>query len=144
MAETKESTDKPSYHAAGKEDIVGVDRKMFRSNAWEHFGWHKKAIGSSWVVCYIYLRDSPSIPVHVCIAIRQKDISRIEIYRGSPASIYNRTITIVRTDSESCFIWLTGLTTTLHLHLYSSRTHATLPVACRTTESNVFVCQDTA
>ena len=52
MAATKESTDKPSYHAAGKEDIVGVDRKMFRSNAWEHVGWHKKAIGSSWVVCY--------------------------------------------------------------------------------------------
>ena len=53
MAATKESTDKPSYHAVGKEDIVsaGVDRKMFRSNAWEHFGWHKKAIGSSWVVC---------------------------------------------------------------------------------------------
>ena len=44
---TKESTDKPSYHAVGKENIVGVDRKMFRSNAWEHFGWHRKAIGSS-------------------------------------------------------------------------------------------------
>ena len=45
MAATKEPTDKPSYHAVGKEDIVGVDRKMFKSNVWEHFGWHKKRSG---------------------------------------------------------------------------------------------------
>ena len=30
---------------------MAVDRKMFRSDVWEHFGWHRKAIGSSWVVC---------------------------------------------------------------------------------------------
>ena len=46
-----EATDRPSYHAVGKEDIVAVDRKTFRSDVWEHFGWHRKAIGSSWVVC---------------------------------------------------------------------------------------------
>ena len=45
MAATKELTDKPSYNAVGKEDIVGVDRIMFRSNPWDHFGWYKKAIG---------------------------------------------------------------------------------------------------
>ena len=44
MAAKKELTDKPSYHAVDKEDIVGVDRKMLRSNPWDHFGWHKKAI----------------------------------------------------------------------------------------------------
>ena len=51
MAGSKEATDRPSYHAVGKEDIVAVDRKTFRSDVWEHFGWHWKAIGSSWVVC---------------------------------------------------------------------------------------------
>ena len=51
MAGSKEATDRPSYHAVGKEDIVAVDRKTFRSDVWEHFGWHRKAIGSSWVVC---------------------------------------------------------------------------------------------
>ena len=45
MAATKESTDKPSYHAVGKKDIVGVDRRMFRSNAWEHLGGTKKQSG---------------------------------------------------------------------------------------------------
>ena len=47
MAGSKETTDRPSYHAV---DIVAVDRKTFRSDVWEHFGWHRKAIGSSWVV----------------------------------------------------------------------------------------------
>ena len=69
MAATKESTDKPSYQAVGKEDIVGVDRKIFRSNVWGHFGLHNKAIGSSWVVCmgvqkgqqYIQYVASPKI-----------------------------------------------------------------------------------
>ncbi|KAL5470947.1 hypothetical protein EMCRGX_G029009 [Ephydatia muelleri] len=51
MAGSKEATDRPSYHAVGKEDIVAVDRKTFKSDVWEHFGWHRKAIGSSWVVC---------------------------------------------------------------------------------------------
>eukprot|EP00731_Ephydatia_muelleri_P001200 Em0001g1200a len=51
MAGSKEATDRPSYHAVGKEDIVAVDRKTFRSDVWEHYGWHRKAIGSSWVVC---------------------------------------------------------------------------------------------
>ena len=31
---------------------MGVDRKMFKSNVWEHFEWNRKTIGSSWVVCY--------------------------------------------------------------------------------------------
>ena len=30
-----------------------VDRKVFKSTVWEYFGWHKKAIGSCWVVCNI-------------------------------------------------------------------------------------------
>ena len=34
---------------------------------------------------FIHLRDSPSIPVHVCIAICQKNIA---IYRGSPAYMW--------------------------------------------------------
>ena len=38
MAGSKEATDRPSYHAVGKEDIVAVDRKTFRSDVWEH--WH--------------------------------------------------------------------------------------------------------
>ena len=51
MAGSKEATDRPSYHAVGNKDIVAVDRKTFRSDVWEHFGWHRKAIWSSWVVC---------------------------------------------------------------------------------------------
>ena len=45
MAGSKEATDRPSYHAVGKEDIVAVDRKTFRSDVWEHFGWYRKAPG---------------------------------------------------------------------------------------------------
>ena len=48
MAGSKEATDRPSYHAVGKEDIVAVDRKTFRSDVWEHFGWYRKA--PTWVV----------------------------------------------------------------------------------------------
>ena len=46
-AGSKEATDRPSYHAVGKEDIVAVDRKTFRSDVWEHNEWYRKAIGSS-------------------------------------------------------------------------------------------------
>ena len=47
MAASKEPTDKLSYHAVGKENIVGFDRKMFKTNVWEHFEWHRKTIGLS-------------------------------------------------------------------------------------------------
>ena len=46
MAASNKPTDKPSYHAVGKENIVGVDRKMYKSNVLEHFVWHRKTIGS--------------------------------------------------------------------------------------------------
>ena len=34
MVGSKEATDRPSCHAVGKEDIVAVDRKTFRSDVW--------------------------------------------------------------------------------------------------------------
>ena len=38
---------------ATKDEFVCVDRKVYKSSVWQYFGWHKKAIGSCWVVCNI-------------------------------------------------------------------------------------------
>ena len=38
---------------ATKDEFVCVDRKVYKSCVWQYFGWHKKAIGSCWVVCNI-------------------------------------------------------------------------------------------
>ena len=58
MAGSKEATDRPSYHAVGKEDIVAVDRKTFRSNV--HVGTFWVAQESDWVLLGCMQHPLPS------------------------------------------------------------------------------------
>ena len=51
MATTKDNVSQKPTLLATKDDFMRVDRKVFKSTVWEYFGWHKKAIGSCWVVC---------------------------------------------------------------------------------------------
>ena len=48
MATSKDNVSQKPTLLATKDVFMRVDRK---SNVWEYFGWHKKVIGSCWVVC---------------------------------------------------------------------------------------------
>ena len=51
MATTKDNVSQKPTLLATEDDFMRVDCKVFKSTVWEYFGWHKKAIGSCWVVC---------------------------------------------------------------------------------------------